>query len=148
MRRYLSHLLIGSVALSGCDFTAGVSRVYRLDEVPLPACVEGTLRSIPGVTDVKYALDEVNRRPLHRFSYEAEGAKIRIDIEEKRLRPEYFHFYETLNSVPPEKLVARLRPVMAHVDEALERECVMRGLSSGAKEYCSRGLFRAKDCEP
>lgn len=147
-RARVRRLLIASCfAFSGCDFTAGVSRVYRLDEVPLPACVQGTLRSIPGITDVRYAPEDLNQRALHRFSYRAEGVEIRVDIEEKRARPEYLHSYHVFNTVPPKELVARLRPVMAHVDEMLERRCGMRGLSKGAKEYCSRGLFRPTDCE-
>lgn len=144
--RYL--MIVSAVLLSACDFMGGVARVYRLDEVPLPVCVEGTLRQVAGVTDVNYAPGEVNRRALHRFSYRAEGVELRLDIERNRTRPEYYQSYMVLNTVPPQELIARLRPVMARVDRALESNCRMRGLSQGIEEYCPRGLFRPSNCIP
>jgi hypothetical protein len=120
--------------------------VYRLDQAPLPACIEQTLRRVPGLSEVTYAPGEVNRRALHRFSYQAEGVRVRLDIEQTPFRPEHFHSYLVFNSVPPPELVARLRPVMARVDQALENDCGMRGLSQGAREYCPRGPFRPTDC--
>lgn len=141
-------VLVSSVLLSACDFTAGVYRVSSLEEVPLPVCVEKTLRMVVGVTNVTYAPTELNGRPLHRFTYYAEGVKILLDIERDAARPEYRHYYEVFNTVPPKELVARLRPVMARVDKALEGHCGMSGLSQRAKEYCPRGLFRPTHCTP
>lgn len=143
------YLTIASAAfLSACDFTAGLTHVYRLDEVPLPVCVEGALRQVGGVTDVRYAPGEVNRRALHRFSYRAEGVEVRVDIDRNRTRPEYVQSYMVLNTVPSSELIARLRPVMARVDQALESNCGMRGLTQRAEEYCPRGLFRPNNCMP
>jgi hypothetical protein len=144
--RYLA--ITSVVFLSACDFTAGLTHVYRLDELPLPVCVEDTLKHVEGVTDVSYAPDEVNRRALHRFSYRAEGVEVRLDIDRNRTRPEYVQSYMVLNAVPPSELIARLRPVMTRVDQALESNCGVRGLSQGVEEYCPRGLFRPKNCKP
>lgn len=140
--------LICSVFISGCDFMAGVSRVYDLDEAPLPACVERTLKQVPGVTNVKYAPDEVNDRPVHKFTYHVEGVDVRLDIEQKSFRPRYHHSYLLFNVVPPQEQVARLRPVMARVDQALEINCRIQGLSKGVREYCPRGPFRSTSCRP
>ncbi len=150
MRLHAPHYLAVAavVLLSACDFTAGVRRVYRLDEVPLPVCVEETLRQVAGVTNVKYAPTEVNRRAVHRFSYQAEGVDIRLDIEQKSTRPEYDHSYMRFNTVPSQELIARLRPVMARVDQSLENSCLIRGLSRGIQEHCSRGPFRSSNCQP
>jgi hypothetical protein len=142
-------LAIASCALlAACDFTAGVSRTYRLDDVPLPACVERTLRQVEGVTNVTYAPAEVNRRALHRFSYQAQGVAVRVDIEQKSIRPEYEHSYVLFNTVPSQELIARLRPIMARVDQALENSCRLRGLSRGVQEHCPRGPFRSGRCGP
>jgi len=151
MTSRVSHYLVlaGTLFLSGCDFTAGVYRVYRLNEVPLPVCVEENLRQVAGVTNVKYARNqEVNRRDLHRFSYQAEGVDVRLDIEQKSTRPEYYHSYMLFNTVPSQELIARLRPVMARIDQALETNCYLKGLSHGVQEYCPRGLFRDNKCKP
>lgn len=140
--------LLSGLLLSACDFTAGVYRISSLDDVPPPACVEETLRKVVGVTNVTYAPAEVNGHPLHRFTYRAEGVNILVDIERNTARPEYRHYYKVFNTVPPKELVARLRPVMARVDDALESHCGMLGLSQKAEEHCSRGLFRPTNCTP
>lgn len=146
LSRYLA--ITSVVFLSACDFMAGLTHEYRLDELPLPVCVEDTLRNVEGVTNVSYAPGEVNRHALHRFSYRAEGVEVRLDIDRNRSRPEYVQSYMVLNTVPPNELIARLRPVMTRVDQALESNCGMRGLSHGVKEYCPRGLFRPNNCKP
>jgi hypothetical protein len=141
-------VLASGAVLSACDFHGGVYRVYRLDDVPMPACVERTLRQVTGVTNVKYVPSRVDGRALHSFSYRAEGVDVRLDIEQEPVRPEYDHSYMVLNTVPAEELIARLRPVMARVDQALENDCGMRGLSRGARENCPRGPFRPSACTP
>lgn len=139
---------VSGILLSACDFTAGVYRIARLDAAPLPTCVQQTLEEIVGVANVKYAPTELNGHPLHRFTYRAEGVNVLVDIEREAARPEYLHYYEVFNTVPPKELVDRLRPVMARVDVALENRCNMVGLSRKAEEYCTRGLFRPTHCTP
>src|SRR4030095_6668525 len=149
MRRCESCVMVlACVLISACDFTGGVYRISHLDEEPLPACVEETLRQVAGVTNVTFAATERNGIPIHRFTYHAESVELLVDIERKPVRPEYNHYYEVFNTVPPEELVARLRPIMARVDEALETNCQMRALSRDTKEYCARGPFRSGDCIP
>ena len=141
-------ILVSGALFSACDFTAGVYRVSSLEEVPLPACVEETLRNVVGVTDVTYTPTELNGRPIHRFTYHTEGVNILVDIERKAVHPKYSQYYEVLNTVPPKELVARLRPVMSRVDKALESHCGMLRLSQEVEEHCSRGLFRPTSCTP
>jgi hypothetical protein len=140
--------LAGGLLLCGCDFTAGVYRFYPMEEAPLPACVEQALRQVPGVTKVSYNREErgFGRPTLERFSYEAEGVPVRLDLELKSKRPEYHHSYMVLNTVPPKELLDRLRPVMAGVDRTLETRCHIAGLSAGVQEGCPRGLFRESRC--
>lgn len=139
-------VLLSTVILSACDFYGGVYREYRLDETPVSSCVQSSLAQVAGVTDATYEPTEVNGRPVDRFTYHAEGVKLYIDIEQKRARPGYIHYYRVFNTVPSEDLVARLRPVMQRVDLALETHCHLEGLAQGAEESCSRGPFRATDC--
>lgn len=139
-------LLPGAVLLSACDFHGGVYRAYRLDAAPLPLCVTSTLGQVAGVTNPTYTQVKVNERPLHRFTYHAEGVKVYVEVEQESIRPQYAHHYLRFNTVPPAKLVARLRPVMAEVDRALEAQCGMRGLAQGVQESCPQGPFRSTDC--
>ena len=150
MRAYGSSfaILVSGALLSACDFTAGVYRVSNLEQLPLPACVEETLRTVAGVTKVTYTPTELNGRPLDRFRYHAEGVNILVDIESKAAHPTYIQYYEVFNTVPPKDLVMRLRPVMVRVDKALESHCGMLGLSENIEEHCSRGLFRPTNCTP
>lgn len=148
LRRIGVATTVSGILLSACDFTAGIYRIARLDAAPLPICVQQTLAKAVGAANVKYTRTEVNGHPLHRFTYRAEGVDVLVDIEREADRPEYRHYYEVFNTVPPKALVDRLRPVMARVDRALENRCDIVGLSRKAEEYCSRGLFRSAECTP
>lgn len=143
------YLVLVSSFLAACDFVGGVHRHYHLREAPIPLCVEQSLTRMEGVTNVRYVQEQANawrltlrgykRSQFHKFSYEAVGIEVSLEIElYYNNEADYRHSYMRLNTVPPQEHIDRIRPVMTQVEQVLETECEIKGLSSGIEESCSR----------
>jgi hypothetical protein len=135
------------VATSGCDFIYGVNRRAPIPAAPNFTCVERVIRRAPGVEDVRYSQTE-GSRPLtwtglkpptvvHTFIYrdaQVFGA-LQITVEYDG-ETEFAQTLVDINPKPPQPVIDASRPVMHWIEQRLESECGMTGLTDAIKEDC------------
>lgn len=134
-----------AIALSGCSYAGGVRRSAQLDRMPDLACIEQTLGNVPGVADVRYAYDRQLRS--NDFTYAAQGVTVLLAVQETgRGDLLYDHAYLRLDHAPPQELVARIRRQMVQVDQRIEEDCHVAGLSGRIQEACPAAFFGTGKC--
>ena len=132
---------------SSCDFIYGVNRRTAIPAAPDFTCVERVIREAPGVDDVRYAQTEGGRRltwtglqrpiQVHTFVYrdgQILGA-LQVTIEYDG-ETEFSQTLLDINRKPPQAMVDATRPVMLWIEQRLESECGMSGLTARIKERC------------
>ena len=147
--KILFGLTILVLALVGCDYIHGVSRVSpEFQPYPRTECVLEAVKSIEGMSDVSYR-EESGSRPLtlrgvekhdeiHRFWYQYKGLRnnfyFRVSYNGNT---QLFHGYGCFNCTPPQEDVDRIYPAIIAVEQALETQCGISGLARSTKEFCS-----------
>jgi hypothetical protein len=140
-------LLFTTLVISSCDFIYGVNRRAPIPAAPDFTCVERVIRAAPGVENVRYSQTQ-GSRPLtwtglkpptgvHTFFYRDAQVlgvlQITVEYDGKT------NFAQTLvdiNRKPPQALIDASRPVMQWIEQRLESDCSMTGLTNAIKEDC------------
>ena len=127
-----------SMMLSSCDFVYGVRHSASIPAAPNLACVEDVIRKAPGVDDVRYSHTESGESKSinHTFVYHSGQVYAAIQVIEFDGKTEFQQNCSSLNQVPPQELVDSIRPVMLWIEQHLETQCGMRGLTAAVKEEC------------
>jgi hypothetical protein len=134
-----------------CDAVYGVDRSADIDSMPPLDCVSKVVSSAPGVTSVAYRETEGSRPvtwsgiqtadAVHTFFYKgAAGSHIRGVLQIVRGYNGKTQFSQSLgeiNIVPSQADIDATRPVMRHIEKALDFQCGLSALSSQVVETCS-----------
>lgn len=129
--------IVGLAALTGCDTIYGLSTHAQLAQPPVTACVDTALRSVEGVSDVRYSTSETRSRTIFGgviltvsdvWTYgtpSGDWAVLQI-ITETGARGEsaaYINGIGVMNARVPEAELDAYRPVMDRVNAAMSRSC-------------------------
>ena len=126
----------------------GVRRQAFVPNVPSSACVIQSLKSTPGVTNVRYEARTVGGRTLtltglkppdtfHDYFYDIQGHSGNLYFsEDYKGRVEFIQGYLRLNKTPPQAEIDIIRPVMRQLESRLEVECGLPDLAVNIKEMC------------
>ena len=142
-------VLIGLIALSGCDKAYGVRRQAKVSKMPNVGIIENIIKSTKGVYNVKYEYFEGGKtlsikglqpgEKIHSFNYSGKQGvwgSVQFIIDPKN----NIYFTQTLLDVKkvPENIIKESRPVMLEIESKLEKEGGIEGLTSNITEYISR----------
>jgi hypothetical protein len=140
--------LICTVLLSGCDIFYGVYREAPLSSRPNLDCVRDAIEKTPGVAEVQYRHHEGGTTLTFKspasiadsYLYRGPvGSHVLGALQIHWNYPGNVVFTDTLQDInrkPPQEDVDHSRPVMKLVEQRLESECEMSGLTSKVKETC------------
>jgi hypothetical protein len=146
--RHVSPLLLLLLLLTGCDPVYGISRSACVPLMPPPDSVASAIRDTPGVDQVEYRFSEEGE-PLtltgikapdqvHTFSYRG-GSNVRGSLQftvDYRGTVEYSQSLMMMGRHPPQEWIDATRPVMLKIEQRLERDCGLKGLSDAVVERC------------
>ncbi len=139
---------LGALAFAwivGCEREYGIYRTAVVAKVPDLECTRRVLQATPGVTSVKeFRGSEESRSDAqaegdHLFFYE--GSRVQGDlvfIVEETGAIRFVQSLVKVNEKPPQDMIDATRAVMRMVEQRLEVECEMGGLSSAVQETCLR----------
>jgi hypothetical protein len=135
---------------SGCDRVSGLYREAQIDVDPTPQCVERVLRSMPEIWTVTHLQRHVSGRPItlsgiqepdvtETFSYEGPNHVWGYlgYTKDYKGRMSLRQYITKMGGAPPQEDVTATRPVMMHVEIALEAQCGLHNLAARIKEWCS-----------
>ena len=135
--------------LSGCDFIYGVRREAQLTERPNLGCVQHEIETTPGISDVRYRHYEGGttltlRSPAtisDSYWYRGpSGSHVLGALQIEWTDPGTLVFTDSLeemNRKPSQIDVTQSRPVMQLLEQRLESQCGIAGLTSRIKETCT-----------
>jgi len=140
---------------SACDVLYGVGRSATIYNDPSPQCVERVLHSMPEIATVRHE-QVLGGRPLtgsglherdviQNFFYQGPDHIIGVLQYNKDYRGRMSLSQSNLemNRVPPQEDITATRPVMKHIEIALEAQCGLRNLTSTMTEWCHQ-----EECPP
>jgi len=143
--------VIFALIITGCDSVGGIRHYAKLDSAPPLDCVESTLRSVSGVSNVSFN-EEDGGRPLtisgikspnkiYRFSYSADELQgnFYFSVNYKN-EADYTHTYMYINSTPPQEEVDIIFPIIKDIERALFQTCGISEFKGSIDRYCSSGI--------
>ena len=143
--RSFAQLLGVLLVLVGCEQEYGVYRAAILSEAPDGECIQRVLNTTPGITSVQY-FGDTGYRGNYYFAYEGEEiSAIAAVILEEDGEVRFAQSHVLINRRPPKGVLGRTRSIMRAVEERLEAECGMVGLTSAVRETCLRIECDGKD---
>lgn len=139
-----------SVCVSACDTVYGVHRSAPIYADPTPQCVERVLRGMPEITTVRHN-QVVGGRPItwsgvhepafiQNFFYQGPNHVIGVLQYSRDYKGKMLLWQSNIdvNRVPPQEDVTATRPVMKHVEIALEAQCGLSALTTRVTEWCHK----------
>jgi len=143
------------VCTSACDILYGVRRSAPIYNDPSPQCVEQVLHGMPEISTVRHE-QVLGGRPItwwglhepdviQHFFYQGPNHIIGVLQYSKDYKGNMSLWQSNIdfNRVPPQEDVTATRPVMKHIETALEAQCGLSHLTSKITEWCHK-----EECPP
>ena len=148
MRRVIVSIL--ALSLAGCDPVYGVSRSALLDTFPSLDCMRAAVVATPGVVNVQYRQEEGGtaltlsglkpEEPTHSFIYKgSENSELSGALQVHRDHRGTISLVQThlaMNTIPTQKSIDVVRPVMLHIEHDLAINCGLPELPARVTEWC------------
>jgi len=136
--RMKPYILLLALALTSCDTFYGINRVAELTIVPDLERISAAIRSVEGISRVTYKRYD-GSSPSDIFFYSGtNGICGRVSLETNKTGKKTFgvHFISS-NRIPPQGEIDRNYATMLKVEEQIEKQCGLDGLSKSVTETSS-----------